>query len=313
MRRLVSLVLLLGCEAPRPLADASEGLDADARNAHVEDASARDAPDLLDAAPCCIESHYAAFPIPSTPGEGLPHGAHFTAMGARVRDDITGRIWQRETDAVRRNLDESIAYCESLELDGQRDFHLPTRIELVSLLELARSPTIDAALMVTEPEYHWTSSRYAGRPTSAFSVYFGAGAIDLGRGENRSALARCVARPIDEMPAPGPVVEGSLVYDAGTGLRWMQRALPASTYADAEAACATEGMSMPTLRELASTLDDARTAPAINTPLFLGEASVMWTRTPSTAAGERWVIDLNDGRSMPRSVRAMASVRCVQR
>jgi hypothetical protein len=277
----------------------------------VDDASSVDAPLPIDAAPCCVESHYASFPMPSTVGEGLPHEARFAAMGARVEDEITGRIWQRETDGVRRNLEESIAYCEALVLDGQSDFHLPTRIELVTLLELARSPTVDAALMPTEPEYHWSSSRYAARPTSAFSVYFGAGTIDLARGANRSALARCVARPSGEAPAPGPVLEGALVFDAGTGLRWMRRALPASNYAEAETACAAQGMRMPTLRELASTLHDARTAPAIDTSLFLEGAGLVWTRTRSTAPSERWVIDVNDGRSRPLGEAEMASARCV--
>ena len=68
---------------------------------------------------------------------------------------------------------------------------------------------------------------------------------------------------------------------------------------------------MPTLRELASTLDDGRTAPAIDTAVFLGEAGLMWTRTRSTASSERWVIDVNDGRSRPLGEAETASVRCV--
>ena len=300
MRRLAWLALLVGCEM-QPVA--------------VDTLAAPDAPVALDAAltPCCVESHFASFPIPSTPGEGLPHEAHYTVMPARVHDDITGLTWQRRTDGVRRTLDEAETYCEALELEGQGDFHLPTRIELMTLLELARSPTVDPALVPTDPEYHWTSSRYAARPTSAFSIYFGAGAVDLGRGENRSALARCVARPESELEALGPTIEGAFAQDAATGLRWMRATLPASTYVEAEDACIREGMSMPTLRELSSTLDDARTAPAFNADVFAPEAGPTWTRTRTTAREERWILDTNDGRSRPLSESELARVRCVIR
>ena len=92
MRRLACVVLLIGCEAPRLAADAALEPDARVLDAGTEDdASTADAPVPIDAAPCCVESHYASFPMPSTVGEGLPHEARFTAIGARVEDEITGR------------------------------------------------------------------------------------------------------------------------------------------------------------------------------------------------------------------------------
>ena len=305
MRRLAWLALLVGCETQPTTVDAFTTPDAHAADAAVT-------PDATHA-PCCTHSHFAAFPIPSTPGEGLPHEARYTVTGSLVRDDVTGLTWQLRTDSVRRTLDEAEAYCDALEIEGQGEFHLPTRIELITLLELERSPTVAAALAPTEPEYHWTSSRYAARPTSAFSIYFGAGAVDLGRGDNRSALARCVARPEREAEAVGPSIDGAFAQDAATGLRWMRATLPASTYAEAEAACTREGMSMPTLRELSSTLDDARTAPALNIDVFTGEVGSTWTRTRTTARNERWILDTNDGRSRPLSESELASVRCVLR
>jgi len=306
MKRLACIALLLGCETQSVAEDAFASTDVHISDAYME-------PDAA-LAPCCVESHFASFPIPSTPGEGLPYEARYTVMLERVHDDITGLIWQLRTDGVRRSLDEAEAYCEALVLEGQGDFHLPTRIELITLLELARSPTIALALAPTEPEYHWSSSRYAARSTSAFSVYFGAGAVDLARGENRSALARCVARPDGESIAQGPTVQGAFARDIATGLRWMRSSLPASPYAEAEAACLREGMSMPTLRELASTLDDARTAPAFNTEVFGEEAGAMlWTRTLTTAPGERWIIETNEGRSQARSESETARARCVLR
>lgn len=282
----------------------------DAPHLDVPDLVHDDAHDALDASPpCCVRSHYAGFPIPSSAGSGLPTEARYVRSGALVRDAITGRVWQLRTDGVRRSLEEALAYCDALSLEGRSDFHLPTRIELITLLEVERSPTIAPDLLPTEPEYHWTSSRWAGRPASAFSVYFGAGAIDLGRGENRSALARCVA---GEGEGVGPRREGDLAFDAGTGLRFAA-AIAARTYAEAAAACASLGMAIPTVRELASILDDARTAPAIDLAVLGGPAGPTWTANASTAPGERWIVDLDDGRSRPLAESATAAVRCVLR
>ena len=159
-----------------------------------EDALSLDAPATPDAgAPCCVASHYASFPIPSTPGSGLPHEARYTVGLEQVVDEITGLTWQLHTDGVRRSLEEALAYCDALELGGRRDFVLPSRIELVTLLELERSPTVAPSLLPTEAEYHWTRSRYVARPASAFSVYFGAGAIEFGRGIK--VIARNAIRP----------------------------------------------------------------------------------------------------------------------
>lgn len=93
----------------------------------------------------------------------------------------------------------------------------------------------------------------------------------------------------------------------------MRTTRAALTYAEAEAACIREGMSMPTLRELSSTLDDARTAPAFNPAVLGNEAGATWTRTRTTARDERWILDTNDGRSRPLSESELATVRCVLR
>jgi hypothetical protein len=315
MRRAVVTLALSSTLACGPADEADAGaLDTLGVADGGEDALSLDAPATPDAgAPCCVASHYASFPIPSTPGSGLPHEARYTVGLEQVVDEITGLTWQLHTDGVRRSLEEALAYCDALELGGRRDFVLPSRIELVTLLELERSPTVAPSLLPTEAEYHWTRSRYVARPASAFSVYFGAGAIEFGRGENRSALARCVAPAVPGSEGVGPVIEGDRAHDAATGLTWERAALGPLTFAQAEAACADAGMDLPTLRELASLLDDARTTPAIDVAVLGLPAGPTWTASRTTSSSERWIVDLDDGRSRPLAESERASVRCVVR
>ncbi len=51
-----------------------------------------------------------------------------------VTDDVTGLIWQQETDDQEHTWEEAIAYCENLDLNDQTDWRLPNIKELESLI-----------------------------------------------------------------------------------------------------------------------------------------------------------------------------------
>ena len=63
-----------------------------------------------------------------------------------VTDAATGLMWQQADDGVAREWEESLAYCEALELGGHGDWRLPDVKELQSIVDYGRSPdTSDSA------------------------------------------------------------------------------------------------------------------------------------------------------------------------
>lgn len=58
-----------------------------------------------------------------------------------VSDYATGLMWQKADDGAVRNWEQAIKYCESLELAGYNDWHLPNIKELQSIVDYQRSPS----------------------------------------------------------------------------------------------------------------------------------------------------------------------------
>ena len=78
-----------------------------------------------------------------------------------VADRTTGLSWQKEAEPELRSWQDSIAYCENLQLAGQEDWRLPNMVELVSLVDYtAYNPSIDKeAFPNTRTDlYYWTST-----------------------------------------------------------------------------------------------------------------------------------------------------------
>ncbi len=116
---------------------------------------------------------------------GLPNPAHYdtTSMTGIVVDEVTGLWWQQPMDAKdTQNADcmagctqpQALAYCANLTIGTYSGWRLPTRIELVSILDFAQlgSTINQAAFPSTPPEYFWTSSLIPGSPGQAYDVYF---------------------------------------------------------------------------------------------------------------------------------------------
>jgi Protein of unknown function (DUF1566) len=139
-------------------------------------------------------SVWATWPMPNPPSTGLPNPASYdTSVAGVVCDEVTGLLWQREVDSVAiYTRSEASAHCDELELAGYDDWRLPTRIELVSLLDPGVQPTIDSTAFPNTPLAHfWTVSPYVGNAVDGWFVGFQYGLVEH-QPLTTSSRARCV-------------------------------------------------------------------------------------------------------------------------
>lgn len=143
-------------------------------------------------APACPSSGgYPTWPMPGTPN----HARVYTTSAATVLDGITGLEWQRTVDALAYTYTAAVSYCDSLALDDKTDWRMPTRIELLSIVDFARSnPSIDpSAFPGTPSERFWTSTvRTAAPQFGRWSVGFQYGGDTYGYDESATQRVRCV-------------------------------------------------------------------------------------------------------------------------
>ena len=96
-----------------------------------------------------------------------------------VIDHTTGLMWTIDDIADdRMNWNDADAAAKAVTLGGFNDWRLPTRQELLTLVDDTRfGPAIDtAAFPRCKSAWYWTSTSWAGSPASAaWVVYFGHG------------------------------------------------------------------------------------------------------------------------------------------
>jgi hypothetical protein len=195
----------------------------------------------------------------------LPNPARLVTDGTTVRDEITGLEWS-VAFTERVDYAGAVAHCDSRpETDGE-SWRLPTRIELVSLVDRTRNPAIDErAFPETPADYFWSASPVPTAPGSRYSVYFGVGETAWGAEDQVAAHARCV-RSGHRAPEPRLVAEGGGVTDTATGLEWEQEAPDvelgvdaARTYCDGLSLAGT-GWRLPSPKELQTLVEPAASA-----------------------------------------------------
>ena len=93
-----------------------------------------------------------------------------------VTDQNSGLVWQQQDDGIGRNWQNSIAYCEGLELAGQTDWRLPNIKELQSIVDYTRhDPAIDpATFTLSDSEgWFWSGTTHGDSTSSAAYICFG--------------------------------------------------------------------------------------------------------------------------------------------
>lgn len=96
-----------------------------------------------------------------------------------VRDRTTGLMWTRARSVTKLAVNWNAAqqHAAALGLGGFSDWRLPTRAELLTLVDDTRhGPAIDTDVFTCESEWYWTSTPAASSPSHyAWIVDFGGG------------------------------------------------------------------------------------------------------------------------------------------
>jgi hypothetical protein len=116
---------------------------------------------------------WASWPMPNPPSTGLPNPQSYTiSPNGLVQDNVTGLIWQQNVADQTYDWDDAHSYCASLSLQGG-GWRLPSRIELMSLVDFTQLPTIDDNTFPNTPmDGFWSGSLLAGNSSTAWTVFF---------------------------------------------------------------------------------------------------------------------------------------------
>jgi hypothetical protein len=270
---------------------------------------------------------FATWPMPNPVASGLPNPSsyHATRPGV-VFDETTGLAWEANPGAAMLSAPDAAQYCADLRLDDRCDWRMPSRIELVSLVDFTRrDPALDAALPVTSGDFLTSSTvedfRWRVGSDGATRV--------LSSSLSTMARVRCVRTQVAHPPEePRYAVVGEApddaVTDRGTGLSWQRRPSSATyTFAEASDYCAGlalvgGGFRVPSMKELQTVLDEQAPSyvdpdvfpdyPATQNPTF-------WTSTLSARGPENawfvrggWTLNV----AIDAGVDAKFYVRCVK-
>jgi hypothetical protein len=146
----------------------------------------------------CADPSWAEWPMPNCSIDvtnGAPNMESYTVnTDGTVSDNVTGLMWQQAVDTY--TWSAAMAYCPTLTLGSHTDWRLPTKIELLSIVDYGvgdvdKTPTINATAFPSTPLANfWSATPVAGSPSSAWAVYFNPGDDHNG---NRLASTATVA------------------------------------------------------------------------------------------------------------------------
>jgi Protein of unknown function (DUF1566) len=120
---------------------------------------------------------WVSWPMPNPANTQLDYPAMYSIVGTdTVLDEVTKLQWQRTQTDMSFSWEDALAYCNNLVHDGHSDWRLPSRIELVSLIDYTRSsPAIDPIFLNVTGVAVWSATPWAGDPNNAWVVYFNDG------------------------------------------------------------------------------------------------------------------------------------------
>lgn len=99
-----------------------------------------------------------------------------------IKDTKTNFLWQDTTEVKtqRRSFDDSIAYCKNLELDGYKNWQMPTFLAAFSIVNTkVYNPTLSKEFKNYVSDNYWTSKSFShAMSKEAFVVNYLSGAFN---------------------------------------------------------------------------------------------------------------------------------------
>jgi hypothetical protein len=234
-----------------------------------------------------------------------------------VTDNNTGLVWQQQDDGPGYNWyvasgiydatqnPESMDVCGSLDLGGATDWRLPTKKELMSIVDYAipfPGPTNNTAYFQNRRGSNdWSSTTVAGDPDSAMHVNFEIGGV-YSDYKFYGLSVRCVRG--GQSPSSPLIDNGNgTVTDSRTSLIWQQGETELMSWGAALSYC--EGLNLggstawrlPNIKELESLTDDTQSNPSIDTSMFPNTyASGYWSSTTNAYYSDNtWFVGFSNG------------------
>ena len=262
--------------------------------------------------------------MPNPPGTG-PNSASYTVSDGVVHDEITCLDWQ-ESPSGSYTASAAISYCDGLSLGGYDDWRLPTRVEMSSIMDWTRSPATPSDFS-SQGGFHKTGSNWiltinqtgAGAGTDfAWAFNMSDGIVSNAYSAATASSLRCVrgngsGEAFDE-PAVAPpnqytILSDDEAQDEYTRLIWQRDGDATGLVSWDVAVSYCENLSLggystwrlPTVRELATLVDEAQVAPAINRTVFpnthYGARSNDWYWASHQARNSSavWGLNFDDG------------------
>jgi hypothetical protein len=122
---------------------------------------------------------WAGWPMPNDQADvtaGAPNLESYADNGdGTVTDNVTGLMWQQTVPTGTYTWAQALAYCPTLTLANHGDWRLPSRIELVSIVDMGvtSGPMINNTHFPSTPTaVFWSASPVAGLPADAYIVDF---------------------------------------------------------------------------------------------------------------------------------------------
>ena len=277
---------------------------------------------------CSNGSLAGACPIAGDPTFGQdgnrlgPLNTYVLANGV-VSDSMLGLEWVSNFPGpqIYANAND---HCNSLDFDGKQDWRLPTRFELMSIVDYGRfDPVVDTTLFAAPTGTYrsfWTRNLHASSGQDHWVVNSQDGAA-VSRADLLQAQTRCVRGQI-RLSTFTELTGCSIVFDSRTGLGW-QKWPSAQTFgwSDAILYCENsqqDGFSdwrLPNVKELQTIIDHTMLNPAVDPNAFPGTpAERFWTSSPFVGdPSHAWAVDFWDGAAANNSASSTPfRVRCVR-